>query len=89
MMNGQWFKEIFLYNESFSKFFLKSFVFKLPNVFLTLALYKALVKKLCRFQKLTFSASGVYREDLSHRCHHYSEKYVWLRSFFYFQFQCY
>jgi len=56
MMNGQWFEEIFLYNESFSKFFffLKSFVFKLPNVFLTLALYKALVKKLCRFQKLTF-----------------------------------
>jgi len=27
MMNGQWFEEIFLYNESFSKFFLKSFVF--------------------------------------------------------------
>jgi len=87
-MNGQWFEEIFLYNES-SQSSLKSFVFKLPNVFLTLALYKALVKKLCRFQKLTFSSSGVYREDLSMSCLHYSEKYVWLRNFFYFQFQCY
>jgi len=53
MMNGQWFEEIFLYNESSQSSFLKKVLsFKLPNVFLTLALYKALVKNFVVFKNL-------------------------------------
>jgi len=37
MMNGQWFEEIFLYNES-SQVLFKSFVFRTAKRFFTLAL---------------------------------------------------
>jgi len=84
MMNGQWFEEIFLYNESFSSLF-KSFVSakRFPLLFLTNTCEKSLMfsKTYCSF------SSGVYREDLSMSCLHYSEKYVWLHNSFYLQFQ--
>jgi len=61
MMNGQWFEEIFLYNESsqISLKVLKFLSFKLPSVFFTLALrIKRFVKKTLSFSKTYFFFFG-------------------------------